>query len=188
MSGANVFKRLKVSTHTDTGRRRQKNEDSLLCLPDQGVFIVADGMGGAGGGDVASKSVIDHLRSAFAEKSELGMTDKISLFREACDESSRWIKARADRDNMRGMGSTVVGIVFDHLDEFYPKDVVLFKKMVKEHQIDIPQGLCKNLTETQMDTMIDIALSLVPLWENALGDKWEDIMTREKLRNLYLKM
>jgi 3-deoxy-alpha-D-manno-octulosonate 8-oxidase len=79
-------------------------------------------------------------------------------------------------------------IVFDHLEEFYPKDVVLFKKMVKEHQIKIPKGLCKNLTQAQMDTMIDIALSLVPLWENALGEKWEHIMTRDKLRNLYLKM
>lgn len=79
-------------------------------------------------------------------------------------------------------------IVFDHLDEFYPKDVLLFKKMVKEHEIDIPQGLCENLTDTQMNTMIDIALSLVPLWENALGEDWESIMTREKLYRLYLKM
>ncbi|MFC7357316.1 3-deoxy-manno-octulosonate cytidylyltransferase [Jejudonia soesokkakensis] len=79
-------------------------------------------------------------------------------------------------------------IVFDHLDEFYPEDVILFKKMVSEHQIDIPKGLCKDLTDTQMNTMIDIALSLVPLWENALGENWESIMTREKLRSLYLKM
>ena len=39
-----------------------------------------------------------------------------------------------------------------------------------------------------MESMIDIALSLVPLWENALGDDWEAIATRDKLRNLYLKM
>ena len=79
-------------------------------------------------------------------------------------------------------------IVFNHLEEFYPKDVALFKQMVKAHNIDIPNGLCKDLTEEEMDTMIDIALSLVPLWENALGDNWEAIATREKLRSLYLKM
>lgn len=79
-------------------------------------------------------------------------------------------------------------IVFDHLDEYYPKDVVLFKEMVKLHNIKIPQNICANLTEDQMETMIDIALSLVPLWENALGDDWETIMTREKLKALYLKM
>ncbi len=79
-------------------------------------------------------------------------------------------------------------IVFDHLEEYYPKDVVLFKEMVKLHNINIPQNICANLTEDQMESMIDIALSLVPLWENALGDDWETIMTREKLKALYLKM
>ncbi|MBW2937916.1 3-deoxy-manno-octulosonate cytidylyltransferase [Aureisphaera sp. CAU 1614] len=79
-------------------------------------------------------------------------------------------------------------IVFDYLDEFYPEDVKIFKKMKKIHNIEIPQGICSNLTESQMESMIDIALSLVPLWENALGDDWEAIATRDKLRNLYLKM
>tara|TARA_A100000171_G_scaffold53121_2_gene77187 strand:+ start:4646 stop:6460 length:1815 start_codon:yes stop_codon:yes gene_type:complete len=79
-------------------------------------------------------------------------------------------------------------IVFDHLHEYYPKDVALFKEMVKLHDINIPQNICANLTEDQMETMIDIALGLVPLWENALGDDWETIMTRDKLKALYLKM
>mgnify|MGYP003663828588 FL=1 len=79
-------------------------------------------------------------------------------------------------------------IVFDHLEEFYPKDVKLFKQMVDKYNITIPKNLCSDLSEEQMNTMIDIALSLVPLWENALGDDWESIMTREKLKALYLKM
>lgn len=79
-------------------------------------------------------------------------------------------------------------IVFDHLEEFYPKDVVLFKKMVKKFDVEIPQGLCNDLTDDQMNTMIDVALSLVPLWQNALGDDWETIMTRDRLKELYLKM
>lgn len=79
-------------------------------------------------------------------------------------------------------------IVFDHLEEFYPKDVILFKEMVKSHGIEIPKHLCANLTDNQLNTMIDIALSLVPLWENALGDNWETIITRDKLKTLYLKM
>lgn len=79
-------------------------------------------------------------------------------------------------------------IVFDHLLEYYPEGVTLFKEMKALHQIELPQGICKNLTETQMETMIDIALSLVPLWENALGTEWETIMTRDKVRELYQKM
>ncbi len=79
-------------------------------------------------------------------------------------------------------------IVFQHLGEFYPKDVALFKEMVEKHNVEIPQGICKNLSEAQMDTMITVAMGMVPLWENALGSNWETIITPTKLKELYLKM
>lgn len=79
-------------------------------------------------------------------------------------------------------------IVFQHLDEFYPEDVALFKKMVEKHHIEIPQGICKGLTEEQMETMISVSLGMTPLWENALGKDWKKIMTPEKLKELYQKM
>ena len=76
-------------------------------------------------------------------------------------------------------------IVFDQLEEFYPEGVKEFKFMVEKHNIDIPKGLCKDLTDEQFNTMIDVALSLVPLWENALGKDWQKTITREKLRGMY---
>lgn len=79
-------------------------------------------------------------------------------------------------------------IVFDQLEEYYPDGVKEFKLMVKKHNIDIPKGLCKNLTDKQFKTMTDVALTLVPLWENALGKDWKKIMTREKIRKLYEQM
>ncbi len=79
-------------------------------------------------------------------------------------------------------------IVFQHLDEFYPKDVLLFKKMVKKHNVEIPQNICKNLSDAQMDTMVTVAMGMVPLWENALGANWGTIITPQKLKELYLKM
>ena len=76
-------------------------------------------------------------------------------------------------------------IVMNHLEEYYPAGVEEFKFMVEKNKIEIPTGLCANLTEAQFDEMINISLSLKPLWENALGSNWESIMTREKLRALY---
>jgi 3-deoxy-alpha-D-manno-octulosonate 8-oxidase len=76
-------------------------------------------------------------------------------------------------------------IVFDKLDTYYPEGVREFKKMVEKNRIEIPQHITKGLTDAQFDTMIQVALGMKPLWENALGPNWEQIMTREKLRALY---
>ncbi len=79
-------------------------------------------------------------------------------------------------------------IVMNHLDEYYPKGAAEFKRMVAKNNIDIPQGICKGLTDEQFETMINVALGMKPLWENALGKDWERIMTSEKLRALYEKL
>ncbi|WP_245881547.1 iron-containing alcohol dehydrogenase family protein [Xanthomarina spongicola] len=79
-------------------------------------------------------------------------------------------------------------IVFDQLEEFYPEGVALFKKMKAKHDINLPQGLCANLSDSELDIMIDVALSLEPLWENALGKHWRKTITRDKLKELYLRM
>jgi 3-deoxy-alpha-D-manno-octulosonate 8-oxidase len=76
-------------------------------------------------------------------------------------------------------------IVMNHLEEFYPAGVTEFKAMVEKNNIDIPKGICANLTEDQFNTMIDVSLGMKPLWENALGKDWEKQMTRERLRELY---
>ena len=79
-------------------------------------------------------------------------------------------------------------IVMNHLEEYYPAGVKEFKFMVEKNNIDIPEGICAGLSDQDFNTMIDISLSLKPLWENALGKDWETIMTRQKLRALYEKL
>jgi len=79
-------------------------------------------------------------------------------------------------------------IVFDHLEEFYPEGVALFKEMKKKHKIELPNGICANLEESDFNRMIDISLNLEPLWENAIGKNWKKVITREKLKELYKKM
>jgi len=79
-------------------------------------------------------------------------------------------------------------IVMNHLEEYYPAGVKEFKYMVEKNKIEIPQGICKGLTNDQFETMMNVSLGMKPLWENALGKDWEKIMTREKLRALYEKL
>lgn len=79
-------------------------------------------------------------------------------------------------------------IVMNHLQEYYPKGVDEFKRMVEKNKIEIPVGICKGLTDEQFDIMINVSLGMKPLWENALGLGWEKIMTKEKLRALFEKL
>ena len=79
-------------------------------------------------------------------------------------------------------------IVFDQLEAFYPEGVRIFRQMKAKHNILLPKGICSNLTQKQFYSMIDIALSLEPLWENALGKDWKIKITRPLLKDLYSKM
>ncbi len=79
-------------------------------------------------------------------------------------------------------------LVFQHLTEFYPEGVELFNKMKERHGIELPNGICANLSESDFDTMISIAMGMEPLWENALGKNWRDSITPEKLRSIYEKI
>ena len=79
-------------------------------------------------------------------------------------------------------------LVFQHLKEFYPEGVELFDKMRERHNIQLPKGICSELTNDDFEIMINVALGLVPLWENALGKEWRTIITPEKLKSIYQKI
>jgi 3-deoxy-alpha-D-manno-octulosonate 8-oxidase len=84
-----------------------------------------------------------------------------------------------------GIGNS---IVFNQLEAFYPEGVAEFRKMMAKHDIALPQNVVAGIDADKMEKMIDVALILEPLWENALGADWRNQMTRERIRELYLKM
>ncbi|SHJ12304.1 iron-containing alcohol dehydrogenase family protein [Pseudozobellia thermophila] len=79
-------------------------------------------------------------------------------------------------------------LVFQHLEEFYPEGVATFKEMQKKHGIVMPKGVCSDLTDDQFHTMISVAMGMVPLWENALGRHWREVVTPDKLEGIYRKI
>jgi len=81
-----------------------------------------------------------------------------------------------------GLGNSVV---FDTLEEFYPEGVATFRQLVRKQKIVLPKNLTKGLSSREFEKMTDVALTLAPLWENALGPRWKESMTREKIRGLF---
>ena len=79
-------------------------------------------------------------------------------------------------------------LVFQHLEEFYPEGVKVFKQMQEKHAIQLPTGICANLSDEEFDIMINVSFGLVPLWENALGENWKSIMTYDRLLALFKKI
>jgi 3-deoxy-alpha-D-manno-octulosonate 8-oxidase len=79
-------------------------------------------------------------------------------------------------------------IVFNQLEEYYPDDVAEFRRMVDQNGIELPRGIVRGLEEAQFNEMIRVALSLAPLWENALGKDWQTRMTPAIARGLYERM
>jgi len=57
---------VEVVGQTDVGRKRSHNEDNFAILPEYGLFMVADGMGGHAFGEIASQIAVDTLREFFA--------------------------------------------------------------------------------------------------------------------------
>jgi 3-deoxy-alpha-D-manno-octulosonate 8-oxidase len=79
-------------------------------------------------------------------------------------------------------------IVFNVLEDFYPEGVKVFREMVAKHNIEIPQNVCANLTDEQMDKMIQVSSGMAPLWDNVYGPDWQEKVTPELLKSLFERM
>lgn len=79
-------------------------------------------------------------------------------------------------------------IVFNYLEDYYPEYVRKFKNMLKINNITLKKNLTKNISELDLNKMIDATLLMDKPLTNALGENWRDIFTRDKIKEIYLKM
>lgn len=96
---------------TDVGQVRQVNQDHVLERVDDGLFAVADGMGGHRGGEVASEVAIVALEANFTERTTDALVDAVKA-------ANRAIVTRAKGDpDLRGMGTTICALARVQLDD-----------------------------------------------------------------------
>ena len=92
---------MRVSAYAYTNRGgRDHNEDSLRASAEQGIFVLADGLGGHGHGEVASALAVDTLFTGMARTEDLDEDGLLRLFQDANDAILRQ-QAQPGREEMR---------------------------------------------------------------------------------------
>ena len=114
------------SAVTPVGKVRKINEDSILALPDQKIWVVSDGMGGHEGGDFASQTVIEAVAGLNAGRSP---GDMMRGLRAAVLEAHETIRAETVRRSARVVGATVVALILanEHFVAFWAGDSRLYR-------------------------------------------------------------
>lgn len=98
-SGSISMTHLKTATRTDIGRVRDNNEDAVVTT--ERLAVVADGMGGHPGGELASAVAISLVEAAFTGRS----LDELQAAVRAANRAI-WGRAR-DTADLEGMGTTI---------------------------------------------------------------------------------
>ncbi len=93
---------------SNVGMKRKSNQDSIYMNPKVNVFLVADGMGGHNGGDIASQMAVKLVPEFLLQNLD---TDPTSTLINSIKYANLAIFNRAKEDSLlKGMGTTIVGL------------------------------------------------------------------------------
>lgn len=116
MSGE-IFK-VRIAGFTDTGLKRQINEDHIDFNQELGIAVLADGMGGHQSGEIAShmavESVMEHLRTMADPESSRSITGSqlLEYVSNTISYSNSMIfQASEALEQHRGMGTTLIAVL-----------------------------------------------------------------------------
>lgn len=110
-----------IRCKTDKGMVRNNNQDYVLNFRSSKytLFIIADGMGGHNGGEIASKIAATSVRDFVYEK-YINYNDKQDLLREAVVMANAAVfKEQAGADELKGMGTTITCCIIKDSELFY---------------------------------------------------------------------
>jgi len=115
---------------THVGKERSHNEDSLLALESENLFLVADGMGGHNSGEIASKIAIETISNFYRATSDDGeITWPFKMDKEKNYDENRLItgiklsnlrifEAASLESQYQGMGTTIVCFIYNNQEAF----------------------------------------------------------------------
>ena len=103
-----VGKTFKSASKSHVGMVRQVNEDACLDRPENGLWVVADGMGGHAAGDYVSSLIVDSLRNVAVGRS---LDEYVAALKTDLLRVNAAVREETANRGVTMMGSTVVALV-----------------------------------------------------------------------------
>ena len=98
---------------TDMGLKRTNNEDAYVAKPEMGFCALADGMGGAAAGEIASRVFVDTSQEVFSAHDQFSLDEGSSLIQKVFSLANQRILDHVmDYPQHKGMGCTAELIAF----------------------------------------------------------------------------
>jgi len=158
---------IRFSATTHVGRVRKINEDSILSLPDQKIWVVADGMGGHEAGDFASQTIVDTIAMM---PPDLPPGDLMRGLRQSIMTAHDTIRTEAEKRFKGTVGATVVALILtdEHFVAFWAGDSRLYR---------FRDGEIEMLT-TDHSFVADLVLDGQMTWDEAEQHPQSNAITR----------
>jgi len=98
--------KLSFAAKTDVGKKRAQNQDSYLSNMEHGIFVVADGMGGHQGGEIASSLAVEVIEKEMSSQAAKN-SDPLQFLNQTMLKANSHIYKHGIEVGLNGMGTTV---------------------------------------------------------------------------------
>ena len=148
-------------------------------------------------GDTYSKKVIDLCREIFLSEDMMSLDNRSKLM------IASYLGGCAIASSLVGIVhplsaglSVVLGVhhceanclVLNQLDEFYPEEVKLFKKMLTKQDIKLRENLTRGLTDEHFKMLYSSSIMHEKPLMNALGKNYKEVLSYSKVRKIFEKI
>jgi protein phosphatase len=181
---------LECAFRSHVGLVRKHNEDYLFCRPEQGVLVLADGMGGHNAGEVASRVAVEAAAASLCQTQEADTMDDLESLlavADAVDRANSEVFNSVEKDpSLKGMGTTLVLALFreSHIFLAHVGDSRLYRfrggrlrALTRDHSLVqelIDNGLFDTKEEAKEagigDNVLTRSIGIDPFVESDVGD------------------
>ena len=163
----NDLRPFRFNAKTHIGLVRKVNEDAVLALPDQDIWVVSDGMGGHEAGDFASRLIADTIAMI---PPGLDPTSRMHALREAIRTAHQIIQTEAETRGRGVIGATVVALMManSHFVGIWAGDSRLYR--LRDGRIE--------LLTTDHSAVADLVVAGQLTWDEAEQHPQSNAITR----------